>query len=567
MDDQVLLIIAGSVLILVGAVIGVSRGRRRAAERREQAERAGLDRLRKAFETATVTVHDIERLGLKDAELVEPVLPELPYVIEVSLTVTPSEELAWEPAELGLIEEQQKSDLDLGASFRVLEVLPVREPENRERPTVGAERLKLTLRSRTPGPAFRLEYGGAVFGTVSAHGATVRATRPIPASLRAPAVALMVGPPPEPAAPPFTGANPRFNPPTPFPDWHAPKREGEPAGTSQPAVAAAPSPPDGQAPQGGGEPAPAARPAVAAGTPKPKPVPPALREPTPPPATAILGGSSIGPRRANARPKPPPPRPSAEVASLNAVTPPPWEPLNAPFAARVSFEVFGTSSERFEPPPIEGLDAAGFRPKSRAKAPERFQLDVLLRDSTEPPASETKRLLEAAEWVHTITLEREVQDLSHLAQALTVAASVARECSGVVRDAITGRLLTHDQARRVLKSRKFAIVDHVVVASTASATGSTVRTRGLVKFGGPELLVTDVPKEHVRLIRHALLTLADLTSQGRPLAPGVTIQLGPAVVALVPHAEAVLRVCDADPLTLQPRAGLMGWIDAAVLAG
>ncbi len=153
-----------------------------------------------------------------------------------------------------------------------------------------------------------------------------------------------------------------------------------------------------------------------------------------------------------------------------------------------------------------------------------------------------------------------------------MASSIARECGGVLRDAITGRFLTAEQARRVLKARRFAIVDHVVVSASAAVGGAILRTRGLVKFGTPELLVTDVPKEHLRLVRHALLTLGDLASQGRTLAAGVTVQLGPSVVALVPHAdvapggEPFLAVCDADPLTHAPRAGLMGWIDAATLA-
>ncbi len=282
-----------------GAVYVVVRRRRASRERqREARETQQRDQLRAAFTDATVTVHDVERLGLKDAETVEPVIPGLPYVLEVTLTVRPAADVAWTPQELGVVEDESAGTGEIGATLRLVRAVALRSDDS-SAPTVGAERVKLSVRSRTAGPTFRLEYGGAVFGTVVAHGATVRATRPIPASLRAPAVALMVGPPPEPGAAAV---------PLPWATAAAPM----PTGT----VRSAPTPVE---------------------------IPAALRSPTPPPATAILGGSLVAPRRPPPR-SPAPPPPVAPPPALHAVTPPPWQGFDTPVVVHVRFEVLGTSS-------------------------------------------------------------------------------------------------------------------------------------------------------------------------------------------------------------------------------
>ncbi len=549
-------IIVGAMLGGAGAGAAVTLTRRR-RRRADALAIAGAVARQKAFEHAEVIVHEVERLSLAETQYAGGVDADSPYEFRAELTVRPAGELDWNPLELALVAEPVATGyLDLGPVVRLTSVEVLRAPDGAPA-SRGPQRLRLTFRTQSPSSRVKLEYGGAVFGCIGTMGVAVVSQRPIPASLRAPAVALAVPAPSRRSGPSLASLAHASAPKEHVVDglWDAP--------SAVPASKVSPSPTFGPskfaAPPGPERPTALSALDDLLFRPELQGIVPA--------GTAMLGGSSAAPRKARPKPAPPP-----AVAPLSPT-------VHRP---RVVFDIYSRSGEHFDVPPIAGLDEAAWRPVSKGGGASSdpisrglFDVDAILRDSTEPPSAESASLLRAADHVHRVIIERaSLLDATHIAEGLTTAASIAKEVGGVIRDAVSGRFLTPEKARRILKARRFSIVDHVVVTSrpdVAPSGGGTssallLRTRGLTKFGTPELEVSLVPKEHLRTVRQALLTLADLRSNGTELTPGSVIQLGPAPLVLVPTAHGTLAVTDADALTHAPSSGLQLWLDAVTLA-
>ncbi|MBT9555675.1 MAG: hypothetical protein IV100_06575 [Myxococcales bacterium] len=545
-------IVAGTALLGVAAGTTVVLLRRRRA-RQEALAIADASARKRAFENAEVIIHEVERLSLAETQRAGGADADSPYEFRAELTVRPAAELDWSPLDLALVTESVAAgDVDVGPLVRLSSVEVLRAADGAPA-SRGPQRLRLTFRAQSPVTTIKLEYGGAVFGRVTTMGVAVVSERPIPASLRAPAVALAVAAPSRPAGPTMVAvAKARV--------VSADMDEGLWAAPASPPPTAAVGPVDSRGP---------ARPAALSALDE------LLSRPelqgNLPAGTAMLGGSAAAPRKA--RPKPPASQGTPLAPAVGAAL--------ASRPARIVFEVYSRSPEYFDTPPVVGLDAAALRPVSRASAIDDvalvglFDVDAIVRDATEPPSAEVAAIVRSADHVHRVIIERaNIEDSSHIADGLTTAVSIAKVAGGVIRDAVSGRFLTPDQARRILKARRFAIVDHVLVTSRpetvvpggVAGVALRLRTRGLSKFGSPELEATFVPKEHLRTVRQALLTLADLRSTGTVLAPGMVIQLGPAPLTLVATPDGTLMVSDADAMTHAPSPGLGLWLDAVALA-
>ncbi len=236
-----------------------------------------------------------------------------------------------------------------------------------------------------------------------------------------------------------------------------------------------------------------------------------------------------------------------------------------PRDAEVAYAVYSPTGDAFEVPPIDGLDTAAFAPLARATAPERFDLATLVGASDAPVPKLLIGAFEQAQFVYQVIVRRPAADLSHLASALTTAASIAIACRGVIIDMVTGQWLTAAVARTVLKSTDFSIMDHVSVQATATPMGQTLRTRGLVKFGCAECIALDVPTEHVGPVRDAMLAIANHRSLGGSIDAGVTLKIGAGYMSLVPGRDGDLILSDASPQPGSPRGVLKEWLAASTV--
>ena len=193
-------IIVGAMLGGAGAGAAVTLTRRR-RRRADALAIAGAVARQKAFEHAEVIVHEVERLSLAETQYAGGVDADSPYEFRAELTVRPAGELDWNPLELALVAEPVATGyLDLGPVVRLTSVEVLRAPDGAPA-SRGPQRLRLTFRTQSPSSTVKLEYGGAVFGCIGTMGVAVVSQRPIPASLRAPAVALAVPAPSRPSGP------------------------------------------------------------------------------------------------------------------------------------------------------------------------------------------------------------------------------------------------------------------------------------------------------------------------------------------------------------------------------
>ena len=241
------------------------------------------------------------------------------------------------------------------------------------------------------------------------------------------------------------------------------------------------------------------------------------------------------------------------------------------FQCDVVYDVYGNVREKFQPPPVEGLDDEAIRPLGRHEVPERFGRNVLPPSGIPDPAPDVMQKLLHANYVYRVRVVlSEPKDLSYLAASLTTAASLCKAVDGVIRDTRTHLVLTYDEARRVLKTPSFDIADHVLVHTVREpgGTGLWLHTHGLGKFGRADLEIRRVPQPYAPLARHALLTIGDYLSQGKAVKPGETLQLGPAHLCFTRAADegleefpyGVIRVSDFDPETLTPADGVVRWL-------
>ena len=241
------------------------------------------------------------------------------------------------------------------------------------------------------------------------------------------------------------------------------------------------------------------------------------------------------------------------------------------FTSEVVLDVYAMTREKFRVPPVDGLDADAFRPIGRHEKPERFGRNILPPNGIPDPSPEVLDRLLHANYAYRIRVAvEEPKDLSYLARTLTTAASLCQAVDGVIRDVHTHLVLTHEEARRVLKSPNFSINDHVLVhmLQDPDAQGVWLHTHGMAKFGRPDLEMRAVPDHYQALASHGLLTIADYLSQGHTLRPGETMQLGSAFLTFVLAAanriesfpNGIIRVTDFDPASQAPAVGVLRWL-------
>ena len=217
--------------------------------------------------------------------------------------------------------------------------------------------------------------------------------------------------------------------------------------------------------------------------------------------------------------------------------------------------------------PIAGLDAEALRGRSRQEVPERFA-------STPEDARAAPELLdrlEEGEIVYRVQVTVPVSaDLQYLANALTTAASLCREVDGVIRDVLTGTLLDYAAARRILKSPAFRLADHVLLRVRAE-DGLRLETRGMPKFGRPDIGLRRVAPSHEPVAREALMAVATYLSGGVAVAPGETLELGAGLLRFEPDPTAVndtdcpngvLLLDDYDPDRGVSEPGIARWLAA-----
>jgi hypothetical protein len=195
----------------------------------------------------------------------------------------------------------------------------------------------------------------------------------------------------------------------------------------------------------------------------------------------------------------------------------------------VILDVYSRRYEVFSAPPVEGLDVAQFRPVRRVKEPSKFGPNTIADVVTDLPAT-AEHALSARVMTRVRVSLKQPATLQYLVAALTTAESLARETDGVILDVHAGRLMTPDEVRRQLKAPAFAVESHVNVRERRLASGLTLTTAGLAKFGRDELGVRGVPPESMVVARHALLTLADYLTQGQVIQPAEAVQFGGALL-------------------------------------
>jgi hypothetical protein len=120
---------------------------------------------------------------------------------------------------------------------------------------------------------------------------------------------------------------------------------------------------------------------------------------------------------------------------------------------------------------------------------------------------------------------------------------------GVVWDVRMGRVFGHEEWRDRVMGEAFSVLNHVSVEVARGEAGAAVRTRGLRKFGSPDLEVRAVPAGVEDDVGSMLRDFAEHISQGEIVAPGDRIDYTHGSVCLVAAGtkeDPLLRVADAD---------------------
>ena len=180
---------------------------------------------------------------------------------------------------------------------------------------------------------------------------------------------------------------------------------------------------------------------------------------------------------------------------------------------------------------------------SRAEKPEVFaELEAALpaqahgfEDHDRTIAREAKICAELRAEIENPENNEFVETLVHLADAL-------RDLlHGVVWDVRMGKVFGHEEWRACVMEEPFSVLNHVTIA----AEGGAARTRGLVKFGSPELEILSVPADVADDVANVLLDFAEHISQGDLVEEGVVIDYTHARLrfAAGPSPD-VLRIAD-----------------------
>lgn len=131
----------------------------------------------------------------------------------------------------------------------------------------------------------------------------------------------------------------------------------------------------------------------------------------------------------------------------------------------------------------------------------------------------------ATEATVIITTRPDAADLAHLQAAWAIAQWTVARGATVVLDAEANRFWSATEVADWPPDRPFALssdLNVVVEAEGTSAMASAVHTRGLAKFGRPDLVALDVPASHWDGVAGVLRRLALRLAMGAVLRPGDT---------------------------------------------
>lgn len=136
-----------------------------------------------------------------------------------------------------------------------------------------------------------------------------------------------------------------------------------------------------------------------------------------------------------------------------------------------------------------------------------------------------------------------VETLVHLADAF-------RDLlHGIVWDVHMEKVFGHDEWRERVMEEPFSVLNHVSVRREPAPGGATVacRTRGLKKFGSPDLEVLAMPADLADEVANLLRDFAEHIAQGEMVGPDETIDYTHGKVRLVRGpSDDVLRLVDED---------------------
>lgn len=149
------------------------------------------------------------------------------------------------------------------------------------------------------------------------------------------------------------------------------------------------------------------------------------------------------------------------------------------------------------------------------------------------------RSLDEATCCYTIRVAvQDPPDLAHLQLAWEVAASAARAGAVAVLDAYAHDWYPAEAVAGLDPHRPFTAMREIsVVAETESVPGfgHPVHTRGMIKFGRPDLII-GVPEEQIGDAATILNQLGRMLAEGQVLAPGQDLRVeGKRVLTVVPY--------------------------------
>jgi hypothetical protein len=186
------------------------------------------------------------------------------------------------------------------------------------------------------------------------------------------------------------------------------------------------------------------------------------------------------------------------------------------------------------------VDALDFRVHRYADSPDWFdgwRTDALL--NTAARGLDDLGRLKAASCCYSITVTAEdPADLTHLQLAWAVASMVAKAGAFATFDAYAVNWLPGPAVASLSPHRPFTIQQEVSLMGENEPTagfGHAVHTRGMIKFGRPDL-VTGVPADQIEQTGRILNHLARMLAEGDVLEPGQRIHVdGAQTLTVTPY--------------------------------
>ncbi|GAA3221662.1 hypothetical protein ACFO1B_16320 [Dactylosporangium siamense] len=148
--------------------------------------------------------------------------------------------------------------------------------------------------------------------------------------------------------------------------------------------------------------------------------------------------------------------------------------------------------------------------------------------------------LDAATWCYSISIAAaDPADLTHLQLAWAVAAGIAAAGAFAALDVFAANWLTGASVAALSPHRPFTVQQEVsLIAETEPAPGfgHPVHTRGMLKFGRPDL-VAGVPADRIEETGRILNHLARMLAEGHVLTPGQVLRFdGRRALTVAPYA-------------------------------